>query len=71
MEKVLMSIEEVCKYIGWGMTKTREILKRSDSDFSIRVGNRLYSTILFNLDGTLTDSSQVQILILLAQKKRK
>lgn len=57
-----MSIEEVCKYIGWGMTKTREILKRSDSDFTIRVGNRLYSTILFNLDGTITDSSQVQII---------
>ncbi|MCI5515031.1 MAG: excisionase [Oscillospiraceae bacterium] len=42
MEKVLMSIKEVCKYTGWGMTKTREILKRSDSDFTIRVGNRLY-----------------------------
>lgn len=27
-----------------------------------------YSTILFDLDGTLTDSSQVQIWILLAQK---
>ena len=42
MEKVLMSIKEVCEYTGWGMTKTREILKRSDSDFTIRVGNRLY-----------------------------
>lgn len=57
-----MSIEEVCEYTGWGMTKTREILKRSDSDFTIRVGNRLYSTILFNLDVTITDSSQVQII---------
>ena len=57
-----MSIEEVCKYTGWGMTKTREISKRSDSDFTIRVGNRLHSTILFNLDGTITDSSQVQII---------
>lgn len=51
MEKVLMSIEEVCKYTGWGMTKTREILKRSDSDFTIRVGNRLYSTIFLILTG--------------------
>lgn len=42
MEKVLMNIKEVCEYTGWGMTKTREILKRSDSDFTIRVGNRLY-----------------------------
>ena len=32
MEKVLMSIKEVCEYTGWG----------SDSDFTIRVGNRLY-----------------------------
>ena len=37
-----MSIKEVCEYTGWGMNKTREILKRSDSDFTIRVGNRLY-----------------------------
>ena len=47
MEKVLMSIKEVCEYTGWGMTKTREILKRSDSDFTIRVGNRLYVCLLY------------------------
>ena len=27
---------------GWGMTKTREILKRPESRFTVRVGNRLY-----------------------------
>lgn len=42
MEKVLLSIKEVCEYTGWGMTKTREILKRSESRFTVRVGNRLY-----------------------------
>lgn len=42
MEKVLLSIKEVCEYTGWGMTKTREILKRSESGFTVRVGNRLY-----------------------------
>ena len=26
MEKVLMSIKEVCEYTGWGMTKTRDYL---------------------------------------------
>lgn len=42
MEKVLLSIKEVCEYTGWGMTKTREILKRPESGFTVRVGNRLY-----------------------------
>lgn len=42
MEKVLLSIKEVCEYTGWGMTKTREILKRPESRFTVRVGNRLY-----------------------------
>ena len=42
MEKVLLNIKEVCEYTGWGMTKTREILKRPESKFTVRVGNRLY-----------------------------
>lgn len=42
MEKVLLSIKEVCEYTGWGMTKTRETLKRPESRFTVRVGNRLY-----------------------------
>ena len=42
MEKVLLSIKEVCEYTGWGMTKTRKILKRPESKFTVRVGNRLY-----------------------------
>lgn len=42
MEKVLLSIKEVCEYTGWGMTKIREILKRPESRFTVRVGNRLY-----------------------------
>lgn len=40
--KEIKMIQEEVVYTGWGMTKTREILKRSDSDFTIRVGNRLY-----------------------------
>lgn len=42
MEKVLMSLKEVCEYTGWGKTKTREILKSPNSDFTIICGNRLY-----------------------------
>ncbi len=42
MEKALLSLREVCEYTGWGATKTREILRRRCSRFTIRVGNRLY-----------------------------
>ena len=43
MEKALLNITELCEYTGWGKTKVREILKRSDSPFTVRMGNRLYA----------------------------
>lgn len=43
MEKRLLSINDLCEYTGWGKTKVREILKRSDSKFTIKMGNRLYA----------------------------
>lgn len=43
LEKRLMNIQELCDYTGWGKTKVREILKRPDSTFTIRMGNRLYA----------------------------
>lgn len=42
IEKALLSLKEVCEYTGWKQTKVREILKREDSTFTIRLGNRLY-----------------------------
>ena len=33
----------MCEYTGWGETKVREILRRPDSEFTIRMGNRLYA----------------------------
>lgn len=42
MEKILMSLKEVCEYTGWGETKAREILKRPTSNFTVILGNRLY-----------------------------
>lgn len=42
MEKILMSLKEVCEYTGWGETKVREILKRPESTFTITLGNRLF-----------------------------
>ena len=41
MDKVLLSLNEVCEYTGWGKTKAREVLKRENSSFTVRVGNRL------------------------------
>lgn len=43
MEKRLLTIKELCEYTGWGKTKVREILKRPDSKFTVRMGNRLYA----------------------------
>lgn len=42
VEKVLMTVKEVCEYTGIGETKVREILKRPTSTFTVRIGNRLY-----------------------------
>lgn len=42
MDKALMSLKEVCEYTGIGETKMREILKRPTSEFTVRIGNRLY-----------------------------
>lgn len=42
MDKALLSLNEVCDYTGWGKTKAREILKRDNSVFTVKMGNRLY-----------------------------
>lgn len=43
MDKKLLSINDLCEYTGWGKTKIREILKRPNSTFTVRMGNRLYA----------------------------
>ena len=43
MEKILLNLDEFCEYMNIGKSKAREILKRSDSPFTIRIGNRLYA----------------------------
>lgn len=42
MEKILLSLKEVCEYTGWGMTKTREIVKNPANKFTIREGNKIF-----------------------------
>lgn len=43
IEKALLNIKELTEYTGWGETKVREILKRPNSTYTIRMGNRLYA----------------------------
>ena len=43
MDKILLNINELCSYTGWGKTKAREILKRPNSPFTVCMGNRLYA----------------------------
>ena len=53
MEKLLLTISEVCELTGWGQTKVREIIKRPENNFTIRMGNRLYvNKKLFELNLT-------------------
>lgn len=43
MEKRLLTVKELCEYTGWGQTKVREIMKRPNGYFTVRMGNRLYA----------------------------
>ena len=43
MNKKFLSVKDLCEYTGWGETKVRKILKRKDSTFTIKMGNRLYA----------------------------
>lgn len=43
IDKKLLNVKELCKYTGWGETKIRELLKRPNSKFTVKMGNRLYA----------------------------
>lgn len=43
MEKELLTLKEVCEYTGLGQTKMREIMRRPETIFTVRIGNRLYA----------------------------
>ena len=42
MEKALLNLKEFCEYLGIGQTKAREILTKTENNFTVRIGNRLY-----------------------------
>lgn len=41
--KKLLTVKEVCFYLGIGETKARELLSNPQNGFTIRIGNRLYA----------------------------
>lgn len=40
--KTLLNLKEFCAEYGFGMTKAREICKRPDCDFSVRLGAKIF-----------------------------
>lgn len=42
MEKNLLSLKELCSYLGIGETKARELV-RGKNGFGVRIGNRWYA----------------------------
>ena len=42
MEKRLISLKELCAYLGIGETKARELI-RGRNGFGVRIGNRWYA----------------------------
>lgn len=43
IEKILLNVGEVQKYLGIGETMARRLLRNPKSGFAIRIGNRLYA----------------------------
>lgn len=43
MEKALLNVKEFCQYLGIGETKARELLTKTNNNFTVRIGNRLYA----------------------------
>lgn len=45
MEKRLYSLKEFSSYTGIGATKARELARQHESDFTVRVGNKIFIDI--------------------------
>lgn len=42
-EKVLLNVEETAAYLNLGKTKTRQLMKKNEKIFVVRIGNRSYA----------------------------
>ena len=43
LERKLITLKEMCEYLGIGQTKARELLSDPKNNFTICIGNRLYA----------------------------
>jgi len=43
VDKALLSVKEVCAYLGIGETKARELLTKTNNNFTVLIGNRVYA----------------------------
>lgn len=43
MEKALLNIKEFCAYLGIGETKARELMTKTNTPYTVRIGGRLYA----------------------------
>lgn len=42
MDKMFLTVKEVCDMTGWGQTKVRELVNNPKNKFTLRLGNRIY-----------------------------
>ena len=62
LDSPLLTLKEFCEYLHIKETKGREILKRPNSTFTVRIGNRLYANKKL-LDDYLDRCAKYQIKI--------
>lgn len=43
IDSVLLTVDDMCKYLSIGRTKARELLHDPSNKFTVRIGNRLYA----------------------------
>lgn len=43
MDKALLNVKEVCLYLGIGESKARELLTKTNNNFTVRIGSRVYA----------------------------
>lgn len=62
MEETLLSVDEFCSYLKIGKTKAREVLKKPDCTFVVRIGRRVLVHKEL-LDEELRKSAKYQLVI--------
>lgn len=42
-EKALLTVKEMCQYLGIGQTKARQLLADPNNGFTVRIGVKIYA----------------------------